>query len=329
MGLIKGVDQGDEAFGFVEVIAAQRGDIFEHENLEGLGYGEVVARAEHLATEVVKRCAAYAVAEARDFDLTAFDRKDQWFRRASGEVFPDGVDLVAGLGAGLHEIDLGAGEAVLSVVGWANQFPDPHLFLNKADKRQEKLTVEAVFVEVVGHPVGGGHNHGASGKKLFEETADDHGVGDVGDLHFVKGQHTDGFGHRLGHRGDGIFDALLAGFVHGLVDFLHKGVKMHAAHRHVEAVDKQVHQHRFAAPNTAPEIEPLHRVGGGFAEPAFLHRFGKFFADALKLRQDRFLGIVVVQIAGGDAGGVNLGQGRHKDPSSPRKPQGKGTSSHG
>ena len=136
-----------------------------------------------------------------------------------------------------------------------------HFLFHQVDEGQEKLPVQPVLVEVIRHAVRGGHHHDTGGEEGFEQSAHDHRIGDIGDLHFVEGQKPHGLCHLLGNRGQGVLFTAPAGGMHAPVDFLHEGVEMHPAVGHIKRFDEHVHQHGFAAPDAAPDIEPLGRLG--------------------------------------------------------------------
>ena len=107
--------------------------------------------------------------------------------------------------------------------------------------------------------------------------------------------------------------------MHPLVDFLHKGVEMHAALlRNRGVFDEEVHHHRLATPHPAPQIKARRRRD----------RFGKQTGEqtdtavgvglqpvpqGVKCWQDRMLRGIWPQLSGGDTGVIDLGQGhRHR-----------------
>ncbi len=59
--------------------------------------------------------------------------------------------------------------------------------------------MQAVLVKIIGHAVGRCDNHHAMIKKLFEQAAQNHRIGDVGDLHFIKTQKPRIIGQILGN----------------------------------------------------------------------------------------------------------------------------------
>src|SRR5262249_19763042 len=100
-----------------------------------------------------------------------------------------------------------------------------------------------------------------------EQAAEDHGVGDVGDVELVEAQKPGFLGERDGHRSDRIVAynlaalELLAPSVHVLVHVEHELVKMSAALAHDRARAKeQVHEHGLAAADVAENVEPLRRT---------------------------------------------------------------------
>ncbi len=153
------------------------------------------------------------------------------------------------------EIDLRPGQPVLAIIGGALQFGDLQPVLQQGDEGQEQRAVQAVLVQVLRRPVRGGDDHHPRGEQLFEQAADDHRIGDVGDLHFVERQQARVPDDRLGHRGQRILYPRLPGGMHAAVHLLHEGMKMHPAlRRDVGRCGEEVHQHGLAAPDPAPEV---------------------------------------------------------------------------
>ena len=118
------------------------------------------------------------------------------------------------------------------------------------------LAVEAVLVEIDRRAVGGGHHRYALLEQVREQPRQDHRIGAVGHHHLVKGEQPRFLGQRTGKARDRI--ALLLGAFDGeaLVHLQHEFGKMHAPFpADIEAGVEQVHQHRFAAPDPAPQIK--------------------------------------------------------------------------
>ena len=131
--------------------------------------------------------------------------------------------------------------------------------------------------------------------------------------------------------------------MHALVNLLHEGVEMHPADGNVlrlKRFDKEIHEHRFAAPDPAPEIEPPGRLRRLAKQPA-LDRLGQAGADAFEFRQHGLLGVVRLQRPCGHPGGINvlyrhhemhitrgtgLAQSAHAGPRGPRSGPRAGTS---
>ena len=157
-------------------------------------------------------------------------------------------------------------------------------FFQHGDKGQEKLAVEAVLVEIIGMAVGCRHDRHACSEKLFEKPPDDHRIGDIADLHLVEGEESDLFRQCHGHRRDGIIHPPRPRLAHLGMDPLHERVKMLAPLGRIDDGKEQVHQHRLAAPDPAPEIEADHRLGR-FGEPAALDRLREALAHTLKFGQ--------------------------------------------
>ena len=191
-----------------------------------------------------------------------------------------------------------------------------HPLLQERDERLEKRPVQPVLVKLVGRTVRGRDHRDAALEQPLEQAADDHRIGDVGDLHLVEGEKPELTRDLFRHRADGVVGARLAGAVQALLHLLHEGVEMHAPlAADVDGAMEQVHQHRLAAPDPAPEVEAADaRLGPKqVPEPAaggLLERR----ADAVELGQNRLLRRVGVEPARPDALAIGLGNGHAAEP---------------
>ena len=103
-------------------------------------------------------------------------------------------------------------------------------------------------------------------EQLREQPAENHGVGDVGDMEFVEAEQP-GFVEQLpGNKPDRIFAFVLAELhllaqrENAFVHVEHEFVKMGAAlARHRACFEEQIHQHRLAAADVAVDVEALER----------------------------------------------------------------------
>ncbi len=84
-------------------------------------------------------------------------------------------------------------------------------------------------------------------KQLFEQSAKDHGIGNVCDLHLVKAQQPRVFGKVLGNWRDRIGIVFFLGLtitVHTFMHVLHEIMEMNATlFFNVDGFIKQIHQH--------------------------------------------------------------------------------------
>ena len=157
-------------------------------------------------------------------------------------------------------------DAAEAVIRGAVEGDDVQPLADERDEGQEELAVEAVPVEIVRLQVRGGDDDGAVGKQALEQAADDHGVGNVGDLHLVEAEEAGFLGDGLRHGGDRILRVGLARGVEALVHLLHEGVEVDAAlGRDIDHGMEQVHQHGLAAADLAVDVEAAWR-GRGFLE---------------------------------------------------------------
>ena len=175
-----------------------------------------------------------------------------------------------------------------------------------------------------GWQVRGRDQDDAALKQPLEQPAQDHRVGDVGDVEFIEAQQpalvgelTRDLRDRVAVRGNISFGVQALG-LDVLMHLGHEFMKMHAAllgdRRHGK---KEIHQHGLAAAHVAVEIEPARRasarapqqppergrtVGGAIAR----ERIGQL-AQAI---DHRALGAVALELARGEARGIVCGNVR-------------------
>ena len=149
-----------------------------------------------------------------------------------------------------------------AIIARGHQFDNMRARFQQIDKRHEPMPVQPALVKIVRRPIGGGDNHHTKVEQKRKQTPQNGGIGNVLDLKFVKTQKRGlarNFARHARHRVARLVGPL-AYRVNARMGFLHKGVKMHAplgAHGHF--VEKQIHQHRFAAPNPAIQIKSFGR----------------------------------------------------------------------
>ena len=151
------------------------------------------------------------------------------------------------------------------------------MLLEERDEGQEELAVEAVAVEVVGRGVRGRDERHAAREQLFEQPAEQHGVGDVLDLELVEAEEPGVRDDRLGDRRDGVGIALAAlGFPERGdrgVHLVHELVEVDAALlRRFDRGEEEVHEHGLAAPDLADEVGAADRLAAGEKAAAGLRR---------------------------------------------------------
>ena len=131
-----------------------------------------------------------------------------------------------------------------------------HPIPDQGDEGQEQLPVQPVLVEILGHPVRGRDHHHATVEQHLEQPPDDHRVGDVGDLHLVEAEQPRAGGDGLGHGAHDVLVAAGAGLVQTGLHLLHELVEMDAALLGKGSrLHHQVHQHRLAATDAAPQVD--------------------------------------------------------------------------
>ena len=184
-------------------------------------------------------------------------------------LVPQGVEG-GGLGGGDGgEIDRATLQPVQAEVLGPGHLHHLHPVPDQGDEGQEQLAVDAPGIEGVRRPVGGGDDHHPPLEQGLEQAAEDHGVGNVGDVELVEAQKPRPLGDPIGGGRDGIValghaEAGLAGggvpLPPGLdvrMDAGHEGVEVvPALARHRGGLEEQVHQHGLAPPHRPVEIDP-------------------------------------------------------------------------
>ena len=181
------------------------------------------------------------------------------------------------------------------------------------DERQEQRAVEAVLVEFGGRHVRGRHHHDAELEQAGEQPAEDHGVGDVGDVELVEAEQPALLGDLAGREADGILALDLAVFEllaenpHTLVNIGHELVEVRTSLADDRVrLEKQVHQHGLAAADIAVDVEALDRVGAVAAGKQPAHRIdppGRAMRanplfQRLETQQQPLLGAVALELLG-------------------------------
>ncbi len=251
---------------------------FEHDRVEALGQREVIRRAQRPLAELAEAEPGDALRGTLHDQFPALHGERDGMRlAAAGEAAKSFAEPRMALVADRHVPDLRALELFHAVVGARVELDDVHALLQQRDERQEQGPVEAALVEPVGLHVGCGDHGDTSREQRGEEPPQDHRIGDIGHRELVEAQQRrlarecGGDGRdRIGVLDLALLHALPVG-VDALVHVGHEGVKMGAALlRDRDGLDEEIHQHRLAAPDGAPDVEAARRRRGGAAaeEPA-------------------------------------------------------------
>ena len=132
-------------------------------------------------------------------------------RLSAGEPAPGLVERGIGGAIGRHMPDRRPGELLQPEIGARGQPRHLHVLLDQRDERQEQRAVESVLVELVRRHVGGRHHDHAEFEQPREQPAEDHRVGNVGDVEFVEAQKPSLVRDRGGREPDRIVVGDLAG----------------------------------------------------------------------------------------------------------------------
>ena len=277
---VERVDQGDEACRLVAVFRVHARDADEDHRVVGPSDSEVVGRPSRLGAQFF---------EAEHGDALQGFGHSQLPPAADIEFGRRNMDIVLGRIVGEAEEGLAdlrrrglaqrrvpgvhAGQPLQPVVDRAVQRQHIQFLFDQANERQEMLAVEPVLVKLRRRAVGGGdHGNAFVADQRGEQPAHDHRIGRIVDHHLVEGEAFEVPGQRGGGGRDRVAGLLLALDAEPGVDFDHEGMEMDAALlTDVQAVVEQVHQHRFAATDPAPQIDAAHRfafLAEQFAEQA-------------------------------------------------------------
>ncbi len=210
--------------------------------------------------------------------------------------------------------------------------------LQQRDERQKQPAIETVLVQFARRQVRSRHHYNAELEQPREQAAEDHGVGNVGDVKLVEAQQP-GF---LGDGRRGAQDRILFGqravldllpiAVHALVHVGHEFVKMHAAFAlHHAGREEQIHQHGLAAADFAVDVKPFQRRAGLLAfgeQPAERRRLARHPAlietvrERRHLRRQHRLAGIGLNFSGGDERRVARAEGvRHGNRTSDDLPE--------
>ena len=77
-----------------------------------------------------------------------------------------------------------------AVVFAAVHIQNGEFFFQQRNGRQKTAAVLPLRIEFGRRVVGSGHQHHAFVKQVFQQAAEDHGIGDVADVKFVEAQHS-------------------------------------------------------------------------------------------------------------------------------------------
>ena len=148
-------------------------------------------------------------------------------------------------------IKIGRLECATAIVDPGVDIDDLELLVQQLDGGQDAVTVQPARVQVIGFEVGGGHKAHAMLKQRVEQAVQDHGVGDVSDMKFVKANQLEPLGHANTEFVQRIDRALqISQFA---VHFAHELMEMQTGFAfNRDGIEKAVHQKAFAA--TDPTI---------------------------------------------------------------------------
>ena len=265
--LVERIDEVDEAARLVAEVGDQRRHLIQQHHVIMGGDGEVIGIAQGFRAQLVEiepGDAAMGIGDlAPDVEAPALHGQMAGERRLVIRHAGKGLaHLTAGKIAQGVVIDAHVLEARHAVVAGAVQLQNVQPVFQESDEGQELVALQATLIEVVRRPVRGRHHDDAMLEEGGEEPPQDHRIGDIGDVEFVKADKRAFAGDLFRECGDKVdlLGFLLPPVMQLLMHFQHEGVEMHAALLlHLNMGEEQIHQHRLAATDPAIEIETLRR----------------------------------------------------------------------
>ena len=263
--LVERVNQRHETLRRIGVRPAQKRDVVDEQRPHVLGDRQKIRRSERRVAKLVEGGAAVADAVARDDHLARADPQPQG--RSAGRAdqrLPGLVHRRVRLRPQRRVIDLEAPHPRLTEIGRPVELMHVEPLHDQVDERQEQLALKPVLIQIARVAVRGRHQHHAAREQLFEQSANDHRVGDVGDLQLVETEQRRRPRHLVGDDVDRILGLLRPRRIDAAMHLLHEGVEMHPAFRLDRRLgEEQIHQHGFAATDAAEDVKarPLFDLG--------------------------------------------------------------------
>src|SRR5690625_2588377 len=276
--LVESVDQHDQPLCRIVLGGGEPRHAVKEKDLELRRQRKVIGRSEGLLAKLGERGPPDLLRGKGNSDAAPMDR-DRQRRNRIARHFPRPGLIHAGPRARAQRREiapLGDG-AALPVIGGALQLVHIHVLLQQFDKRQEELSVQTTLIKLLGRDVRGGDHDDTAREQRLEKPAEDHCIGNIRDLEFIKAKQRRLFGDLAGDGPDRVRHIRFARDLEADLDLLHEGMKMDAPPGpDRRALEEKIHQHRLAAPDAAIEVKPGHVfVGAGQAaakaEPAKGH----------------------------------------------------------
>ncbi|HEX9836507.1 MAG TPA: hypothetical protein VGB90_06600, partial [Alphaproteobacteria bacterium] len=148
-------------------------------------------------------------------------------------------------------IDLHALHREAAVIDAAVELDHVEPLGEERDEGQEPVALQPVGVEIAGRDVGGCDDNDARIEQRFEQTGEDHRIGNVLHLELVETEKVRFRGDLVRVHGERIAHAAVAAqAVQRVVHARHEVVEMDAAlGARRRRLEEQVHQHRLAGPD--------------------------------------------------------------------------------
>ena len=258
-----------EALRLVALLRRQARDALDDNSRETFGDCQVVGGRQRPRAQLLEREPGDVAAGARHNQRSRQDRQRHAADRGVvGQIGEGGFERRPRRRVVRPMIDFPAAHPGQPVVAAAVELDPVEPLPEQCDERQEAVTLQPVFIQAPRWPVRRRDDNGAGLEQRAKQPLDDHRIGDVVDLELVEAQQRR-LGGEIGRDlGDGLVGVGAALMLDALMHIEHEGVEMDPPLL-VERGrgEEQIHQHRFAAPDRSPQIDPTGRRVGPLAEP--------------------------------------------------------------
>ena len=179
----------------------------------------------------------------------------RFFVLAGYQLVEGSVQFGIGFGRERRQIQMQLFQRALAVIRAVIDVENLQPLVQQGDRGQDAVAVQAVGVKVIRLEVGGGDKAHTILEQRHQQAVQDHGVGHVGHMKFVKTDQLEAPGHLLAECVQRVLGALqLAEFaMHLAHEFMEMQARL-ALDRH--GLEEAIHQEALAATHAAIHVDP-------------------------------------------------------------------------